>query len=98
MDFPGVSVVKNLPANAGDEGSIPRLGREIIIMEWVALEKEMATHSIILAWKILWMEEPGELQSMGLESQIQPTTEQAQCLQDSSMLSQMTGFPPCMAE
>ena len=67
-------------------------------MEWVALEKEMATHSIILAWKILWMEEPGELQSMGLESLIQPTTEQAQCLQDSSMLSQMTGFPPFMAE
>ena len=32
-----------------------------------ALEKEMATHSIILAWKIPWMEEPGELQSMGLE-------------------------------
>ena len=31
-----------------------------------ALEKEMATHSIILAWKIPWMEEPGELQSMGL--------------------------------
>ena len=30
-----------------------------------ALEKEMATHSIILAWKIPWMEEPGELQSMG---------------------------------
>ena len=32
-----------------------------------ALEKEMATHSIILAWKIPWMEEPGELQSMGLQ-------------------------------
>ena len=29
------------------------------------LEKEMATHSSILAWKILWMEEPGRLQSMG---------------------------------
>ena len=29
------------------------------------LEKEMATHSNILAWKILWMEEPGRLQSMG---------------------------------
>ena len=32
------------------------------------LEKEMATHSSILAWKILWMEEPGRLQSMGLQS------------------------------
>ena len=30
-----------------------------------ALEKEMATHSCILAWKILWTEEPGGLQSMG---------------------------------
>ena len=29
------------------------------------LEKEMATHSSILAWKRLWMEEPGRLQSMG---------------------------------
>ena len=29
------------------------------------LEMEMATHSSILAWKILWMEEPGRLQSMG---------------------------------
>ena len=31
------------------------------------LEKEMATHSIILAWEIPWMEEPGQLQSMGLQ-------------------------------
>ena len=30
-----------------------------------ALEEEMATHSRVLAWKIPWMEEPGELQSMG---------------------------------
>ena len=29
------------------------------------LEKEMATHSSILAWRIPWMEEPGRLQSMG---------------------------------
>ena len=29
------------------------------------LEKEMATHSIILAWEISWTEEPGRLQSMG---------------------------------
>ena len=31
------------------------------------LEKEMATHSSTLAWKILWMEEPVGLQSMGLQ-------------------------------
>ena len=30
-----------------------------------SLEKEMATHSSILAWRIPWMEEPGRLQSMG---------------------------------
>ena len=35
-----------------------------------ALEKEMATHSNILAWEIPWTEEPGELQSMKLQSQI----------------------------
>ena len=31
------------------------------------LKKEMATHSSILAWKIPWTEEPGRLQSMGLQ-------------------------------
>ena len=31
------------------------------------LEKEMAPHSSILAWKIPWTEEPGRLQSMGLQ-------------------------------
>ena len=47
-DFPAVSVVKNPPANAGDVGSIP--GR--------SPEKEMATHSSILAGEIPWTEEP----------------------------------------
>ena len=37
------------------------LGREDL------LEKEMATHSSVLAWKIPWTEEPGRLQSMGLQ-------------------------------
>ena len=32
-----------------------------------ALEKEMATHSSILAWEITWAEEPGRLQSLGLQ-------------------------------
>ena len=31
------------------------------------LEKEMATHSSILAWKISWVEEPGRLQAIGLQ-------------------------------
>ena len=58
--FPGGSVVKNPPANAGDMGLI--LGQEYL------LEKEMAIHSSTLAWKILWTEEPGGLQSMGSHS------------------------------
>ena len=49
--FPGGSVVKNPPANAGDTGSIPGSG--------------MATHSSILVWEIPWTKKPGELQSMG---------------------------------
>ena len=44
MGFPGSSVVKNPPARAGDEGSVLGLGR--------SLEKEMATHSILLTWRI----------------------------------------------
>ena len=63
MGSPGGSVVKNPPANAGDAreaSSIPEWGRY--------LEEEMATHSSILVWKIPWTEEPGGLQSMGLQS------------------------------
>jgi len=41
------------------ETQVQSLGREDL------LEKEMATHSSILAWKIAWTEEPGRLQSMG---------------------------------
>jgi len=53
-------VVKNLPAHAEDaRDAIPRLGR--------SLEKEMATSSGTLAWEIPWTEEPGGLQSMGLQ-------------------------------
>ena len=36
------------------------------------LEKEMASHSNILAWKIPWVEEPGRLQSMWSQSRTQP--------------------------
>ena len=55
--------MKNLPASAGDArdlGSILRSG--------IFLEKEMASYSSVLAWKILWTEEPGGLQSVGLQS------------------------------
>ena len=51
--------IKESAGSAGDMCSIPGSGR--------ALEKEMTTHSSILAWKIPWTEEPGELQSMGLQ-------------------------------
>ena len=51
-------MVKNPPGIAGDAGNtglIPGSGR--------SPEKEMANHSSILAWEILWTEEPGGLQS-----------------------------------
>ena len=55
-------MVKNPPANAGDARDAGS------ILVWKdPLEEEMATHSCILAWKIPWTEEPGRLQSMGLQ-------------------------------
>ena len=57
MDFPGGSESKASTYNA--ETRFQSLGGED------PLEKEMATHSSILAWKIPWTEEPGRLQSMG---------------------------------
>ena len=44
------------------EIQVPSLGRED------PLEKEIATYSSILPWEIPWMEEPGGLQSMGLQT------------------------------
>ena len=41
---------------------------EVQALNWKdPLEKEMATHSTILVWEILWTEKPGGLQSMGLQ-------------------------------
>ena len=51
--------VKDLPAM--QETQVQSLGQED------HLEKEMATHSGALAWKITWTEQPGRLQSMGLQ-------------------------------
>ena len=51
--------VKNLPTTW--EIWVRSLGQEDL------LEKGIATHSSILAWRIPWTEEPGELQSMGLQ-------------------------------
>ena len=57
MHFSGGSVVKNLLAM--QETRVRSLGRED------PLEKEMATHSSILAWGFPWTEEPGGLQRAG---------------------------------
>ena len=58
--FPGGTVVKNLPAKAGDAKDAGRSpGWED------PLEEEMTTHSIILAWRIPWTKEPNRLQSTG---------------------------------
>ena len=67
--FPGGPVFKNLSSNAGDSGSGSE-GKEFacsagnpgLSLGWEdPLEKEMATHSSILAWEIPWTEEPGGL-------------------------------------
>ena len=60
MDFPVAQMVKNLPAM--HETQVPPLGWED------PLEKEMATHSSILAWRIPWTEDTRGLQSMGCQS------------------------------
>ena len=55
-------MIKNPPAmQETKETQLKSLGRED------PLEKEMAIHSSILAWRIPWTEEPGRLQSMGPE-------------------------------
>ena len=56
VSFPGGSVMKNSPANAGDTGSVPGWGR---------CPREGNSNPLhILAWKIPWTEEPGSLRSM----------------------------------
>ena len=57
--FTSGSMVKNLPAI--QETRVPSLVRES------PLEKEMAAGSSILSWEIPWTEEPGRLQSIGLQ-------------------------------
>ena len=57
LSFTSGSAVKNLPTM--QENQVRSLGQED------PLEKEMATHSSILAWRILWTEEPGGLSPWG---------------------------------
>ena len=62
MGFHGDSAVKNhLPTQKKHEMQVWSLGQED------PLEEEMATRSSILAWEIPWTEEPGGLQSRGLQ-------------------------------
>ena len=65
-DFPGGSVVTNLPVSAGDAGST--------LCQEDPLEKKMATHSSSPAWEIPWTEEHGRLQSMGSQKRLKTTT------------------------
>ena len=58
-------MVKHLPTMW--ETGVQSLGQED------PLEKEMATHSSTLAWKILWTEEHGRLQSMGSHTELDTT-------------------------
>ena len=59
--YPGGTVAKNLTANAGDA----RDACLLLGLTQDPLEQEMAAHSSILAWEILWTDGPGGLQSMG---------------------------------
>ena len=70
MYKPGAgTVVKNHPAlQEMQETQVHFLGLED------SLEKELATYSSILSWKIPWTEDPGGLQSMGLQSWTQLST------------------------
>ena len=60
MGFPGALLLKSPPANAVDSDSIP--GQE------GPMVKGLATPSSIISWEIPWREEPGGLQSLGLQS------------------------------
>ena len=58
------------------------------------LEKEMATHSSSLAWKIPWREEPGRLQSLGSQSRTRATSLSLSL----SLAVQWLGLCTCIAE
>ena len=67
-----VQQVKNPPANAGDVSSIPGLEDP--------LEKEMATHTSTLAWKIPWTEKAGGLQSIEVKKSRHDLATKQQCV------------------
>ena len=61
MGFPGGSDGKESPCQEMQETQVQSMGQED------PLEEEMVTHFSFLVWKIPWAEEPGQLQSMGLQ-------------------------------
>ena len=71
---PGIEPMFSVsPALQADSSPAESIGKPIYVCVCVCvciLEKEMETHSSILAWRISWKEEPGRLQSMGSQSQI----------------------------
>ena len=89
MSFPGSAVVKNLPANAGDTkdmGSIPGSGR--------SPGEVNSNHSSVLAWEILWTEEPGGLQTLGSQRvRHNWETEDTQSPSITSILCQLCNSP-----
>ena len=85
--------LKYLPAKR--ETWVRSLGRED------PLEKEMATHSSTLAWKIPWMDQPGRLQSMGSQRVGHDSATSLILLQDfwgTSLVAQMVKRLPAMRE
>ena len=60
--FPVGAVAKNPPANAGDSRDMG-----LILGSGRSPQEEMETHSVILAWRIPWVEEPDRLQPTGLQ-------------------------------
>ena len=72
LGFPGGSAVKESTCNTGDAQET-----WVQSLDWEnPLEKDMATHSSILAWKVPWTEEFGGLQSMGLQNSHSLVTKQ----------------------
>ena len=67
------ATMKGFPGGTSDKESACQCRRRerLGFDPWVGkipLEEEMVTHSSVLAWRILWTEEPGGLQSIGLQS------------------------------
>ena len=73
LGFPGGAIVKNPPANPSDAGDTVRT-----LSQESPLQKEMATHSCILAWEIPWTEEPDGLHSPWGRKELDTTEQQQQ--------------------